>query len=61
MHFIQLVAPAPTPTDPCAMAKIELRHLRTLVALRDTGTLVDAADRLCLTQSRSNATAVSTG
>ena len=33
------------------MAKIELRHLRTLVALRDTGTLVEAADRLCLTQS----------
>ena len=33
------------------MAKIELRHLRTLVALRDTGSLVEAADRLCLTQS----------
>ena len=30
---------------------IELRHLKTLVALRDTGSLVDAADRLFLTQS----------
>ena len=30
---------------------IELRHLRTLVALRDTGSLVEAADRLFLTQS----------
>lgn len=30
---------------------IELRHLRTLVALRDTGSLVDAAERLFLTQS----------
>jgi LysR family transcriptional regulator for metE and metH len=33
------------------MARIELRHLRTLTALRDTGSLVDAAERLCLTQS----------
>ena len=30
---------------------IELRHLKTLVALRDTGSLVDAAERLFLTQS----------
>ena len=30
---------------------IELRHLRTLVALRDTGSLVEAAERLFLTQS----------
>ncbi len=30
---------------------IELRHLRTLVALRDTGSLVEAADRVFLTQS----------
>jgi LysR family transcriptional regulator for metE and metH len=30
---------------------IELRHLKTLVALRDTGSLVGAADRLFLTQS----------
>ncbi|SFX18574.1 LysR family transcriptional regulator [Marinospirillum alkaliphilum] len=30
---------------------IELRHLKTLVALRSTGSLVDAADRLHLTQS----------
>jgi len=30
---------------------IELRHLKTLVALRDTGSLVEAADRLYLTQS----------
>jgi len=30
---------------------IELRHLKTLVALRDTGSLVKAADRLFLTQS----------
>ena len=33
------------------MHKLELRHLRTLVALRDTGSLVDAAERLSLTQS----------
>lgn len=33
------------------MANIELRHLRTLVALRETGSLVEAADRVCLTQS----------
>src|ERR1700752_1970252 len=33
------------------MHKIELRHLRTLVALRDTGSLVEAAERLNLTQS----------
>jgi LysR family transcriptional regulator for metE and metH len=30
---------------------IEIRHLKTLVALRDTGSLVDAADRVHLTQS----------
>ena len=28
-----------------------MRHLRTLRALRDTGTLIEAADRVCLTQS----------
>ena len=33
------------------MAHIELRHLRTLVALRDTGSLVEAAERVFLTQS----------
>ncbi len=33
------------------MAQIELRHLRTLVALRDTGSLVEAAERVFLTQS----------
>jgi LysR family transcriptional regulator, regulator for metE and metH len=33
------------------IAMIELRHLRTLVALRDTGSLVEAAERLFLTQS----------
>lgn len=30
---------------------IEVRHLRTLAALRDAGSLGGAADRLCLTQS----------
>jgi LysR family transcriptional regulator for metE and metH len=30
---------------------IELRHLRTLTALRDTGSLVEAAERVFLTQS----------
>lgn len=30
---------------------IEIRHLKTLIALRDTGSLVDAAERLFLTQS----------
>ncbi|MCP5114083.1 MAG: LysR family transcriptional regulator, partial [bacterium] len=30
---------------------MELRHLRTLSALRDTGTLVEAAERVFLTQS----------
>ena len=30
---------------------LELRHLRTLVALRDTGSLVEAADKLFVTQS----------
>jgi LysR family transcriptional regulator for metE and metH len=33
------------------MSQVELRHLRTLVALRDTGSLVEAADRVFLTQS----------
>lgn len=35
----------------CFMSHIELRHLRTLVALRDTGSLVEAAERVFLTQS----------
>ncbi len=30
---------------------LDIRHLKTLVALRDTGSLVEAAERLCLTQS----------
>ena len=30
---------------------IEIRHLKTLLALRDTGSLVDAAERVHLTQS----------
>lgn len=30
---------------------LEIRHMRTLVALRDTGSLVEAADRVFLTQS----------
>lgn len=30
---------------------IELRYLRTLVALRDCGTLIDAAEQVHLTQS----------
>ena len=33
------------------MYHIELRHLRTVQALRDAGSLVDAADRVHLTQS----------
>lgn len=33
------------------MLQVELRHLRTMVALRDTGSLVEAADRVFLTQS----------
>lgn len=33
------------------MSQIELRHLKTLVALRDTGSLVEAADKVFLTQS----------
>ncbi len=33
------------------MARIEIKHLRTLVALRDTGSLVEAAQRVHLTQS----------
>ena len=30
---------------------LEIRHMRTLVALRETGSLVEAADRVYLTQS----------
>jgi LysR family transcriptional regulator for metE and metH len=30
---------------------IELRHLRTLAALRETGSLVEAAEKVFLTQS----------
>ncbi len=33
------------------MSGLELRHLRTLVALRDAGSLVEAAERIYLTQS----------
>ena len=33
------------------MSRLELRHLATLVALRDAGSLVDAAERVNLTQS----------
>lgn len=33
------------------MRRVELRHLRTLVALRDAGSLVEAAERVHLTQS----------
>ncbi len=33
------------------MLVLELRHLRTLAALRDTGSLVEAAERVFLTQS----------
>ena len=33
------------------MQGLELRHLRTLAALRDTGSLVEAAERVSLTQS----------
>ena len=33
------------------MSQVELRHLRTLVALRDAGSLVEAADKVFLTQS----------
>lgn len=33
------------------MARVELKHLRTLVALRDCGSLVEAAQRVHLTQS----------
>ncbi|MCY3811072.1 MAG: LysR family transcriptional regulator [Gammaproteobacteria bacterium] len=33
------------------MHGVELRHLRTLAALRDTGSLVEAAERVALTQS----------
>jgi len=30
---------------------IEIRHLKTLIALRETGSLVEAAERLFLSQS----------
>ena len=33
------------------MAKIELKHLRTLIAIQETGSLVEAAQRVHLTQS----------
>jgi len=33
------------------MSQVEFRHLRTLVALRDAGSLVEAAERVYLTQS----------
>lgn len=33
------------------MSQVELRHLRTLVALRDAGSLVEAAEQVYLTQS----------
>lgn len=33
------------------LLNLDIRQLRTLLALRDTGSLVEAADRLCLTQS----------
>src|SRR3954451_24585319 len=33
------------------MLALEFRHLRTLAALRDTGSLVEAAERVFLTQS----------
>ncbi len=33
------------------MSTIEIRHLRTLVALRETGSLVEASERVFLTQS----------
>ncbi len=33
------------------MYHIDLWHLRTLVALRDTGSLIEAAERVHLTQS----------
>lgn len=33
------------------MPRLEIRHLRTLVALRDSGSLVEAAERVHLTQS----------
>ena len=29
------------------ISQVELRHLRTLIALRDTGSLVEAAERVC--------------
>ena len=33
------------------MSQVEIRHLRTLVALRETGSLVEASERMFLTQS----------
>ena len=34
------------------MSQVEIRHLRTLVALRESGSLVEASERMFLTQSR---------
>ena len=33
------------------ISSFDLRHLRTLAALRDTGSLVEASERVFLTQS----------
>src|SRR5690606_8336817 len=37
--------------SPDEVVMIEIRHLKTLIALRETGSLVEAAERLFLTQS----------
>ena len=36
------------------MSQVEIRQLRTLVALRETGSLVEASERMFLTQSLSS-------